>query len=571
MAQFSNECQNCGGTFHMFQTLEGTPSSPLLRYRSVRGYFEAYKSGDPTYRNYGVCQYCKWVGQPLVKQSFTEKYQEAFMRRLNYQFQSAVEVYRDIIAQDQSEFEAYWLRALSTHKIADDNELYYFSPPHATPLLDDEDFKKACEWARISSPQKLSYYEQEAKRLDGIRSAYHAVEKQGKNYQVCVCATPDYAQTAARLSNLIAEKRSDVNCFVTDLSQANNEAEVCYAVHSADVMVLVGDERSLQGKMRSRYWKPFSLRDNVQLIVATNDEIGDQDLIENAHIKPLSSEEWLELAMEKVEDKFPQQGTTVVNTGPVTNNVNYHTINNVNIGDINVSGSNNNVNINVGNTITITNSYETFKNHNFKEAYSAAQEFLQSQPKSVPARFISAFYLAVVQNTTHRDALKKFFYDYGGMTMNAEDAERLKNLFLSVTSKLMPYEEAAVRMIMNSELDAKNVSAFAEAFCSKLVSLQTSRSFLTSDLQQLYCELAEEYTMQKLCLALLSATRTNPDSPIPKNQFFMEAKVEAFRREYFQPIGQVINSMKDEALCRKFQAVYRNELAKYDQSARDAQ
>ena len=120
---------------------------------------------------------------------------------------------------------------------------------------------------------------------------------------------------------------------------------------------------------------------------------------------------------------------------------------------------------------------------------------------------------------------------------------------------------------MRADGGASGIAGFADVFCVKLIPQQKSIDFLTDSKLNMYCKLAQAGAV-KTCLALLSIIKTNPDSPIPGNKFYLTERAVTFRDRYLKRIEKVILSIQNNEVRAKFIAVYRNELMKYEQQMR---
>ena len=447
-------------------------------------------------------------------------------------------IYENILYDDANDCKAEWMYALSKHEVAGENEeeMYYFSAPPSEPFSSDVNYKQLCE--RISGHSRESNYRSTAARLDSIRARYLEIQKKGVDYQICLCVPEDSAEYGQMLKQHLLRTRDDLKIFTSTPDTVGKEAEICYAVHTSKVLVMFGKSAdSFEGTARSHFWKPFSVRDGVQTVAVTDCEPA-RDFSENVNIVRFGNGGWLDTVAKLIEKKLP--GPKII--------VQQHTVVN-NVSEIHIKE-------------TIDHTYKCFMDRQYKEAYEAAEKVLGEVTSCPPAEYAKAFYLAVVQNTVHRNALHVFFKNSSSVKISESDAALMKNMFLSTVYQLLPFEEAAVRMILGSGIP--EAGAFADSFCSKLVAKQKDSRFMTQSLQALYSELAGKYTMQKLCLALISATKTNPDSPIHGNSFHLKTKATYFRQSYFVPVGEIISNMNDVSVRKKYQAVYRNELAKYD-------
>ena len=542
MALTKTECRNCGGRFYYIKDLFVFPDPEALRRASARSFLTTYQLGDEQYRKekrfWGVCSYCGSITEAALSESSDERHEKALKCRRHFDFKGAMGIYENILYEDANDCKAEWFYALSKHGVAgeSEDELFYFNVPPHEPFESDVNYKQLCD--RISGHSAETSYRRAAKKLDDIRTRYLEIQKIGKEYGVCLCVPSSTSEQGAALKAHISEERKDVSIFVADPNAKNLDAEFCYAVHNSKVLVILGGNvNDLEGNAKNRFLKPFSARDGVMTVVAAGFELS-EEYRENANTVDINNADWISSVMSLIENKLPKP-KVIVKEKTIINNVS----------EIHIKEN-------------LDHACDCFINKQYKEAYGSAEKVLQDLPSCPTAEYVKAFYLAVVQNTVHRNALNSFFKSYSGKEIDTDNAERLKKLFSASVYYLADYEECAVRMIVNADLS--DAGTFADAFCSRLVAKRKDSKFLTPSLTALYTELASKYTMPKLCLALISSTKTNPDSPIHGNSFHLKTKASFFRENYFIPIGKIIENMKDTGVRAKYSAVWQNELSKYD-------
>jgi len=547
VAQIENVCPMCGGTgFLFFKDLEPGHMA-LRRYSDARAAWTAYHNTPEEERAIrlwqGFCLYCKGIHIPRAGQGNREKHAQAREFRNKFEFASAISSYGDILGDDVSDYEAHWLRALSTHEIAEvGGSLFFFSAPHTHgPLCDDEDYREACKKARIISAADAQRYQTEAERLDRLRTEYMELNKKSDTCHVCVLVSPESVGQAQTFADYLKEKRSDLNLYIADPCNTSSEAMSCYAANTAEVMILMGNVGTFtQDSPQYRYWKPFAKRSNVRLVALTAQSLPEE--LDRVAGCVATGDGWTERLLEEVEKVHEPKQTVVQETTIIQETI--------------IQGDDPTPEL-------IEGAYQQFCQHDFATACTTAEKVLGTHPAHVPSNYILAFYYTFVQNTHNRGAVKNFFDRYGNARLDAADAAKMRNFFLISGSRLMPYEQTAVRMILNSEDAEAEKGKFADEFCSRLVPIRKDIYFMAEN-KEMYCDLARRYTAQKLCLALLSATRTNPESPVKENCFYLKTMAKNFREQYFVPLCDILSCMQNETVRNKFLAVYKKELENYD-------
>ena len=558
MNEITKECPTCGSIpiYSLRDLAEGVFIPGVSNRSNVQAEISIYLGLDEeekrSSRGKYYCPFCKQFHQLALGVPENELYAQAYEFWQNHDFESATDVYTSIIAQDDIAHRAYWYRALCRNHISEDKHgLYYIDRPGML-FTDDADYHKTmdCTIGYTESEQYLKL----AKSLELIYNDYLDLEQEGKKIHICICQTASdkYNVTADKLISLLQKEREDLEIFRFSLSNSldNSEADICYAINKAKVLIILGDE--MAGVVRSRFWKPFMLKIErnpsdffrVLRISDVNTIIPDELTCQNINPDDILDDDVgvLKYINQVYEPVQKQQiiTETHVHTTIVTDP---HTKEKLDL------------------------AYQSFLKSDFVTAQKGAIAVLQNSPDNIIAKYILSFYQSYVENTSNRNAIHKFFNETEGMGMCAADTKQMKSLFAFSAPKILAFEEQVINLLMRSEIEKREISAFADVFCAKIITLQKDIEFLTLSKIDLYCELARNGSL-KMPIALLSIIKTNPASPVVGNKFYLTGRAEAFRNNYLIPIGRIMNSIGNSEARAKLNAVYKNELNKYEQQMR---
>lgn len=527
------QCPECGGDILFYADI--TPETILPRKFTRDMIPETYHPWA------GVCTYFAHRIEP-VDQTDEERLEQVRNLRNEYEFDEALSICDSIIADDSYDGKAHWFCALTRQKICGGHtpysKLFFFEVPNTDRLSDDENFKQAIEWTYDSTTK--STYIQRAKEIDALRDRIKALQQQHANQancQVYICATPEMEPMARELEKVLKDQQVVTFCNYA----TTDEAESCLSRNDAKVLVALADTaNTLSHESMKNQWFSFGKKwggsNDYRMLAVGPSAIGALNSMFSVSTPiDCANAGWTDEVLKIVRTIY--QATTVEKTVIITDS---HVQENIDHG------------------------FECFMKRDFKNAMLSAEKVLQEQDSHIPANYMKAFYQACVENTSHRDALKNFFAKHSQTVLSAEDVKLMKNMFLVSAYQLMSYEREMLELVLRSEDTPANICAFVDTLCPKLIAKRENREFLTPALVETYSKLANKCNIPKTCFALLSSVRTNPDSPIPQNKFYLTTKAENFRDEYVIPVGKVINMMSDPELRKKFIPAYRNELQKYE-------
>ena len=557
MREITKKCPTCGSVeVYTLSDLSapdyfvmGVSNRPSVQ-SEVALYMQLSEEEKQQKRGKIFCRYCRQFHQLSLGLSENELYEKAYGFWKNYDFESAMDTYTAITTQDELAHKAYWHLALCRGRIAEDTHgLYYVERP-GTSIFDDADYKKTIS-CTIGYSEALQY-RGIADSLKQIREDYLELENEGKKYHICVCRASDgrYKEVGEKVLDILAQKRKDLTVYDISLSNPidNLEADICYAINKAKILIIVGDE--LDGLVKTRFWKPFMYKIDcnpseyysILRVSDSGSSIPEGLILKNIQINGLEDDEFglIKYVNGVYEPPKEIKTETHIHTTVIEDT---HTKEKLDL------------------------AYQSFLKGDFITAQKGAVAVLQNCPDNIPARFILAFYQSFIENTANRNAVHKFFEETSQVSLCDEDVKQMKNLFVVSATKIIAFEEDVIGMLMRADGGASGIAGFADVFCVKLIPQQKSIDFLTDSRLNMYCKLAQAGAV-KTCLALLSIIKTNPDSPIPGNKFYLTERAVTFRDRYLKRIEKVILSIQNNEVRAKFIAVYRNELMKYEQQMR---
>ena len=203
-----------------------------------------------------VCQYCgtKQTLPKLADDHRSSLYERADHFRRSNDFDKAINIYEQILNEDNTDAEAYWSLVLcrygveyvedpkSNNRIATVNRMQY------TSVLVDEDYKAAVKYA---DGEQKAIYEAEAKEIDIIQKGILAISQKESPFDVFICyketdnngrRTPDSVLANELYHQLTNEGFKVFFSRITleDKLGSAYEPYIFAALNSAKVMVVLG-------------------------------------------------------------------------------------------------------------------------------------------------------------------------------------------------------------------------------------------------------------------------------------------------------------------------------------------
>ncbi|MBR2467180.1 MAG: toll/interleukin-1 receptor domain-containing protein [Clostridia bacterium] len=240
----------------------------------------------------GTCEYCN------TKQTFptyrdtarTDTYNRGGDLRRNNQYDSAEEVFRNLLSNDSTDAEAYWSLVLCKFGIE------YVEDPRTgrrvptmnrtqlTSIFDDEDYKSAIRYA---DPLQRSAFEDEAEVINSIQKRILAVSKNEAPFDIFICYKEtdangqhtDDSVYATQIYHILTNSGYRVffsRITLEDKLGVEYEPYIFSALHSSKIMIALGTkpqyfESAWVKNEWSRYLKLIKSGENKTLIPAYRD------------------------------------------------------------------------------------------------------------------------------------------------------------------------------------------------------------------------------------------------------------------------------------------------------------
>ena len=210
------------------------------------------------------------------------------------------------------------------------------------------------------------------------------------------------------------------------------------------------------------------------------------------------------------------------------------------------------------------NAINFFVNGKYDIASQFAHDVINISMDNAPALYILAFHDN--RQFGQENSMRSFFKFAKQTMLEYDEINELMQLFLAVPYSLIENESDVITILAANLQDLKDATVlcdFLDKLCPYLIGKRPSMSFLTKDMVEMYCELAEHCGIPKTCYALLNSIQTNPDSPYVSNTFFLKAKTRFFYENFVIPIGKIIDSMAPNQYKEKFQKAFIQRKNKY--------
>ncbi|NLC26500.1 MAG: toll/interleukin-1 receptor domain-containing protein, partial [Fastidiosipila sp.] len=203
-----------------------------------------------------TCDYCG-TKQTLPKLNDDRRanlYDRANHFRRNNEFDKAMGIYEQILAEDNTDSEAYWSRVLCRYGIeyvedsATKRRVPTVNRAQYTSIFDDADYKAALEYGDL---HQRKVYEEEAKAINEIQKAILAISQEEDAFDVFICykETDDQGRRTpdSVLSNDLYHQltREGFKVFFSRITLEDKlgsayEPYIFAALNSAKVMVVIG-------------------------------------------------------------------------------------------------------------------------------------------------------------------------------------------------------------------------------------------------------------------------------------------------------------------------------------------
>ncbi len=206
--------------------------------------------------------------------------------------------------------------------------------------------------------------------------------------------------------------------------------------------------------------------------------------------------------------------------------------------------------------IALNQARDFFLNGDIKSAVNCAQTAVEMVPNHAAALFIIGYYKAFTADVKNRNSLDNLFNQIlPDAEFEVEEEELFKTLMLKTILHTITYEEQILAKFAEYD-DAKEIIDFVEQFCPFAIAKRGNMNWLTPRLVEVYKEISSKSSIPKTWYALYLSLTKNPDSPFVSNTFYLETKTQRYYDNYLLPIGEIFNSIGDQAVKGKFVGVY---------------
>ena len=206
------------------------------------------------------CPYCGT--EQTVPRLDSDKKQNLYKRadhfRRNNDFDRAMSLYEQVLAEDSTDAESYWSIVLCRYGIeyVENRETKRLVPTvHRTQqssILEDEDYLSALEYA---DARQREFYEEEAARIDEMQKNILMVSRNTEPYDVFICYKETDDKTKAKTKDSVyafdiynALEKEGLRVFFSKVTLKNKpgieyEPYIFGALQTAKVMIVVGTEQ----------------------------------------------------------------------------------------------------------------------------------------------------------------------------------------------------------------------------------------------------------------------------------------------------------------------------------------
>lgn len=214
----------------------------------------------------------------------------------------------------------------------------------------------------------------------------------------------------------------------------------------------------------------------------------------------------------------------------------------------------------------VSGAVDAFLHSDLRAANEQARKACAGVPTCPEGRYIIAFCSSISQDGSLQ-GLRSFLTADNAKRCTHEESERLKRMMLAFPRNLAGVECEAIRFVMalDGEENESAICSFVDAFSPYIIKKQPSSDYLDSEKLRFYGDLARRYSVPKTCFALLSSIKTNPDSPFATNRFDLAGSTRSFLRNYAEPIGEVVHSIKDSGHRQALGSRYEQVVSEYRQ------
>lgn len=203
-----------------------------------------------------------------------------------------------------------------------------------------------------------------------------------------------------------------------------------------------------------------------------------------------------------------------------------------------------------------------------RTAMSSAGEVHAKTADCPEAEFILGF-CAYVGQSASTAGMDRFFTKFHPSELTDAQKSNLRRMFLKFPRNLAGYELQTVRFVREmSGGDAKALCDFVDAFSPYIIKKRESARFLDREMCDFYRELAGECSIPKTCYALVGAMKTLPESPFAGDSFGLRTRAQNFRRDFMNPVGDIVSGIRDSARREQLTGMYRETVSEFERRLR---
>ena len=217
---------------------------------------------------------------------------------------------------------------------------------------------------------------------------------------------------------------------------------------------------------------------------------------------------------------------------------------------------------------TVNAAVHAFLASDLRAAMSAAGEVHAKTADCPEAEFILGF-CAYVGQAASTTGLDRFFKKFRAAELTDAQKDNLRRMFLKYPRNLARYEMQTVRFVREmSAGDTKALCDFVDAFSPYIIKKQESAQFLDREMCDFYRTLAEECSVPKTCYALIGAMKSLPESPFAGDSFRLRTRSLNFRRDFMNPVGEIVAGIRDSARREQLMGMYRETVSEFERRLR---
>lgn len=203
-----------------------------------------------------------------------------------------------------------------------------------------------------------------------------------------------------------------------------------------------------------------------------------------------------------------------------------------------------------------------------RTAISNANEIHAKSADCPEAELILGFG-AYVSQSASTAGLERFFSQVRAASLTDEQKHNLRRMLLKYPRNLALFEVQTIRLARELlDGDARALCEFTDAFSPYIIKKQESARFLDPEMRTFYRDLARECSIPKTCYALIGAMKSLPESPFAGDSFHLRTRAMNFRRDFIDPVGEIVSAISDPARREQLTGMYRETVSEFERRLR---